>query len=74
MAAVSNNVEDVFDWLWIVIGSCETINQYQSTSKLIRLFQAQYPEATDQKAMLINRRMIMWDQLTTSREKQILKG
>jgi hypothetical protein len=74
MAAVSNNVEDVFDWLWIVIGSCETVDQYKTTSKLIRLFQTQYPEATDQKAMLINRRMIMWDQLTSDSRKQLLKG
>jgi hypothetical protein len=73
MAAASNKKEDVFQWVWNIISSCNTIDQYRATSKLIKLFQAQYNDR-DLIIMLKNRRMMMWDQLTTSREKQILKG
>ena len=73
MAAASNKKEDVFQWVWNIISSCNTIDQYIATSKLIKLFQAQYNDK-DLIIMLKNRRMMMWDQLTTSREKQILKG
>jgi hypothetical protein len=73
MAAASNKKEDVFQWVWNIISSCNTIDQYSATSKLIKLFQAQYNDR-DLIIMLKNRRMMMWDQLTTSREKQILKG
>jgi hypothetical protein len=73
MAAASNKKEDVFQWVWNIISSCNAIDQYRATSKLIKLFQAQYNDR-DLIIMLKNRRMMMWDQLTTSREKQILKG
>jgi hypothetical protein len=71
MAAISNKKEDVYNWLWIVIGSCETMEQYKATSKLVRLFQAQYNDR-DLIIMLKNRRMVMWDQLTSVSRKQLL--
>jgi len=71
MAAVSNKKEDVYNWLWVVISSCETMDQYKATAKLIKLFQAQYNDR-DLIIMLKNRRMILWDQLTSVSRKQLL--
>lgn len=73
MAAESNKKEDVFQWVWNIISSCNTMEQYKSTAKIIQLFQAQYNDK-DLIITLKNRRMVLWDQLTSQSRKKLLKG
>jgi hypothetical protein len=72
MAAESNKQEDVYQWIWNIISSCETMEQYKSTAKLIRLFKTHYNDK-HLAVMLMNRRMVLWDQLTSQSRKQLLK-
>lgn len=73
MAARSNSKEDVYEWLWQVITSCENNEQHAVTAKLIHLFTAQYQDA-DLTTMLINRRTDKWDELYKKSKKQLLNG
>ncbi len=73
MAARSNSKEDVYEWLWQVITSCENNEQHAVTANLIRRFTAQYQDA-DLTTMLINRRIEKWDELYKKSKKQLLNG
>ena len=73
MAARSNSKEDVYEWIWNIICSCENNNQHHVTAQLIRLFEAQYQDK-ELVTMLRNRRMMVWDELYNQKKKGILKG
>jgi len=73
MAARSTNKEDVYEWLWQVITSCENNEQHAVTAKLIHLFIAQYQDA-DLTTMLINRRIDKWNELYNKSKGILLKG
>lgn len=73
MAARSNSKEDVYEWIWSIICSCENNDQHHTTAQLIRLFETQYQDK-ELVTMLRNRRMIVWDELYSQKKKGILKG
>lgn len=73
MAARSNDKEDVYEWIWNIIVSCETNDQHYASAKLIMLFKTQYNDM-ELVNMLINRRMVVWDELYSQYKKGILKG
>jgi len=73
MAARSNSKEDVYEWIWSIIGSCENNEQLYLTSKLIRLFEDQHKDK-ELATMLKNRRMVMWDEFYNKSKGVLLKG
>lgn len=73
MAARSNSKEDVYEWIWSIICSCENNEQLYLTSKLIRLFEDQHNDK-ELATMLKDRRMVMWDKLYNQKKNIILKG
>ena len=73
MAARSNNKEDVYEWLWQVITSCENNEQHATTANLIRRFTAQYQD-TELTTMLINHRISKWDEVYKKSKGILLKG
>ena len=73
MAARSNNREDVFEWIWGTITSCENNEQLYLTSRLIRLFESHY-YGGELATMLKNHRMDMWDKLYNKSKGILLKG
>jgi hypothetical protein len=73
MAARSNSKEDVYEWIWQVITSCENNEQHAVTANLIRLFTTQYQDA-ELTIMLRNHRTNKWDELYNRSKKQVLKG
>lgn len=73
MAARSNSKEDVYEWIWSIIASCENNNQHHVTAQLIRLFEAQYQDK-ELVIMLRDRRIMVWDRLYNQKKNIILKG
>jgi hypothetical protein len=73
MAARSNSKEDVYEWLWQVITSCENNEQHAVTGKLVYLFKDQYKDS-ELTNMLIDHRVRMWEKLYNKSKGILLKG
>jgi hypothetical protein len=73
MAARSDSKEDVYEWLWQVITSCENNEQHAVTGNLIHLFTTQYQDA-ELIIMLRNHRTNKWDELYNKSKGILLKG